>query len=215
MLIATVATWQSATAHADFPKPSGHVNDFANLLNTTTRAELESLLTRLEADTTAEVAVATVTSLDGMTVEEYAHGMFQDWGVGQRIKDNGVLIVVAPHDRAMRIEVGYGLETILPDGLAGAIVRDEFLPYFRADDYQTGLVQGVRRVANVVRRNQVVSAEELQQLAASSEPPIPWWITIPFAGVFVGVGSWAFGLGLKGREAFLVLIGLILPGPAR
>src|SRR5688572_33269944 len=99
-----------------FPRPSGHVNDFAQVLTEDDRVYLENFLRSIERDTTAEVVVATVTSLDGMTIEEYANRLFADWGIGKRQRDNGVLLLVAPNDREVRIEVGYGLEGTIPDG---------------------------------------------------------------------------------------------------
>ena len=78
-----------------------------------------------------------------MSVEEYANRLFKEWGVGQAKQDNGVLVLVAPNEREMRIEVGYGLEGVLPDGLAGQIIRDDFTPRFRDNDYSGGIRDGV------------------------------------------------------------------------
>ena len=104
------------TAGAQFPRPDGYVNDFASVLDESAEGHLEDYLRTLERDTSAEVVVVTVTSLDGTTIEDYANRLFADWGIGQAQSDNGVLLVVAPRDRSVRIEVGYGLEPILPDG---------------------------------------------------------------------------------------------------
>ena len=93
------------------------------------------MLRDVEQQTTAEIAVVTVPSLDGMTVEEYASRLFKAWGIGKKGRDNGVLVLVAPTEHKMRIEVGYGLEAVLPDGLAGQIVRTECLPRFKEGDY--------------------------------------------------------------------------------
>src|SRR5262245_63809879 len=83
-------------AQPTFPKPTGMVNDFAGVLDDTTKSELETLLTGLKAQTTAEVAVVTVNSLGGMSVEEYANRLFNGWGIGRADKNNGILILVAP-----------------------------------------------------------------------------------------------------------------------
>ncbi len=120
-IVATVAV----AAAQDLPKPTGRINDFAGVLDEPSESQLDSLLTALETDTTAQVAVVTMDSLDGANVEEYATKLFNAWGIGQKGKDNGVLVLVVPSERVMRIEVGYGLEGILPDGLAGAVMRDE------------------------------------------------------------------------------------------
>ena len=126
-LIAACCLASRATA-SDFPRPQGKVNDFAGLLTPEDREALEAQLASLERDTSAEVAVVTVQSLGGRALEEYATALFTEWGIGKQGKDNGVLVLVAVDDRAMRIEVGYGLEGVLPDGLAGAVIRETFLP---------------------------------------------------------------------------------------
>ena len=128
-------------AQGALPKPTGHVNDFAGILDAPTRDALEQRLKDVEAKTSSEIAVATVKSLDGMSVEEYANRLFKEWGVGQAKTDNGVLILVAPNEREMRIEVGYGLEGVLPDGLAGEIRDEQFLPRFRDNDYAGGITR--------------------------------------------------------------------------
>src|SRR6476660_7607280 len=115
-------------AEAAFPKPHGYVNDFAGVIDAPTAAELERLIRETRAQTTAEMAVVTVKSLDGMSIEEYAVRLFAAWGIGKKEKDNGVLILVAPTERRIRIEVGYGLEEILPDARTGRIIREEILP---------------------------------------------------------------------------------------
>ena len=164
------------------PKPTSKVSDFAGVLTPTARADLESLLTTLEKDTTAEVVVATTASLGGMSVEEYGNRVFNEWQTGKAALDNGVLVLVAPTERQIRIEVGYGLEGVIPDGLAGAIIRDDFLPDFRDGNYEAGILTGVRRVAAVVRAKQVLTPEQLAALSrrrlartCSSGSCLPSW----------------------------------------
>jgi hypothetical protein len=128
-----------ARAQAPVPAPNGPVNDFANILDDATEARLRALIEGVERDTTAEIAVATVPSLDGSAVEEVATRYFNTWGVGQKALNNGVLLLVAPNEREVRIEVGYGLEPILPDGLAGEIIRKTVLPKFKDGDYPGGI----------------------------------------------------------------------------
>lgn len=144
LILVALAT---AALAADFPKPQGFVTDAASILTSASKAEAESVIREAERKTTAEIAVATVPSLDGLSVEEYATRLFAEWGVGKKGADNGVLILVAPSERAMRIEVGYGLEPILPDALAGDIIRNDALPAFRSGDYPAGILASVRRVA--------------------------------------------------------------------
>src|SRR5262245_15009816 len=99
LLVAAVAT----VAAVDFPKPLGYVNDFAGVLSGDAKEELVALLRETERKTTVEMAVTTVASLDGLSVEEYANKLFHAWGIGKRGRDNGVLLLVAPSERKVRI----------------------------------------------------------------------------------------------------------------
>jgi uncharacterized protein len=210
-IVATVA----AAATQDLPQPSGRINDFAGVLDQQGESQLDSLLAALETDTTAQVAVVTMDSLDGANVEEYATTLFNAWGIGQKGTDNGVLVLVVPSERVMRIEVGYGLEGILPDGLAGAVIRDSFLPSFRNDDYQTGIVTGVRRVAEIVRRNETVTAEQLQALQRAAQPSNPPWlglVLLVFFSPMVAIGSYFVAVGLGARMLFGLVFGLMFGG---
>lgn len=206
----------TVAAQNALPTPSGAINDFAEVLDTADEERLTRLVADVEQATTAEIAVATVTSLDGLTVEEYATKLFAAWGIGQTGVDNGVLILVAPTERAMRIEVGYGLEGVLPDGLAGQIIRETFLPAFRANNYARGIVAGTERVAGVVRRSETLSEAQQQALAAAErqagmDPKLPF-ILIPFFGLFVSIGFGMVGAGVAARAFGPILFGLVFGG---
>jgi uncharacterized protein len=213
----TAALLAATTAvGAALPEPTGAINDFANLLSDDDEQRLTRLVEEVEQATSAEIAVASVASLDGLTVEDYATQLFAAWGVGQRGRDNGVLIVVAPNQREMRIEVGYGLEGVLPDALAGQIIRETFLPAFRANDYPRGIVAGTERVAAIVRRNETLTQEQQQALAiaerhAGQDPKLPF-ILIPFLGLFVAIGFGMVGAGLAARAFGPILFGLFFGG---
>ena len=102
----------------DYPPPRGFVSDSAHLLSGEAVNELTARLDRLERDTSAEVAVVTIETLGGHPIEEYAAGLFERWGIGKKDKDNGVLFLVAYDESELRIEVGYGLESVITDGRA-------------------------------------------------------------------------------------------------
>jgi uncharacterized protein len=189
---------------AAFPRPSGHVNDFAAVLTADDRAYLENFLRTLERDTSAEVVVVTVTSLDGLTIEEYAVRLFADGGIGDDTKDNGVLLLVAPSERRVRIEVGYGLEGSLPDGLAGDIIRTAILPEFKQGNLRRGIGRGLDRISRVVRGD--TSAVPAAP-AAEDGGELPPWLIVAFFGTFVGLGGVATGLGLRARTIALLLAG--------
>ena len=210
--LALLITVASAHAQGTLPKPAGRVTDLANVIDAATEADLDRRLDQLEQQTSSEVAVVTVPSLNGVPVEDYAVQLFKEWGIGQAKTDNGVLVLVAPSEREMRIEVGYGLEGILPDGLAGQIIRENFIPRFRDDDYNGGIRDGVARVIDVVEKQQVLSAEELAKFNDTSGEDAPVWIIIPFMGLFVAIGFLMVGIGLRTKTGFPLLFGSLFGG---
>lgn len=195
---------------AAFPTPTGYVNDFASVLDEAAEAYLETFLQTIERETSAEIVVVTVTSLEGMTIEEYANRLFADWGVGKEQQDNGVLMLVAPNDRTVRIEVGYGLEPILPDGLAGEIIRTEIIPEFRSGNYPRGIGRGLNRISQIVRGDPEAAARAASLNTANDLPPA--WFIIPFFATFVVFGSFATGLGWRTRTYGPLFSGALFAG---
>lgn len=148
---------------ADYPPPSDRaVNDFAVLLSPQTVERLEKLSRSLWEQSRDAVVVVTVESIAPETVEGYAAGLFQNWGIGQEGKDNGVLILVAAEERKTRIEVGYGLEGIIPDAEASRIIRDLMLPNFRDGDYNRGIDLAVQAVIGEIARERGVEIEGVE-----------------------------------------------------
>jgi uncharacterized protein len=134
------------------PKDSPQrVFDTAGLLSEAQRASLENLSRDVEQKTTAQFAIVTVRSLDGMTVENYANELFNSWGIGQKDVNNGLLLLVAPNERRMRIEVGRGLELLLTDSLCGEIRDEQIIPRFKQQDYAGGIIAGSERLAEILR----------------------------------------------------------------
>jgi len=115
-------------AYSNPGQPSGLVNDYAALLSPENRAALESKLEAFRDSSSNEIAVVTIKSLDGDAIENYAVKLFEDWGIGTEKNDNGLLLLVALDDRKMRIEVGYGLEGVLPDATANQIINKTLKP---------------------------------------------------------------------------------------
>ena len=210
-LIAAVSIALQTTLTAAFPQPAGPVTDFADVLSENARAEALAIIRGVEQKTSAEIAIATVTSLDGMSVDEYANTLFHEWGIGQADRDNGVLILIATAERKIRIEVGYGLEPILPDGLAGEIIREEIAPWLRTGEYSTGVLAGVRRVAAIVEANHTVTDEERARYAANAAR-FPTWLTTSFFGFFVVFGAFALGTHVRSRDSLGIVVGLAFAG---
>ncbi|MCJ7813645.1 YgcG family protein [bacterium] len=135
---------------ADIPYLTGRVTDDAQILSEITRQLLTGMLKEYEDRTTNQIAILTVPTINGESIEKYAIEVFEAWKLGQKGKDNGILIVVVPDDRSMRIEVGYGLEGTLTDGTAGQIIRSIMTPQFKNGDYDGGITEGARAVIDVL-----------------------------------------------------------------
>ncbi len=144
------------------PKPTSgsiYVQDYANLLSSQTKATINSVSRDLDNKTKAQVVVVTVPSLNGQPIEDYSLELLRTWGIGDKEKNNGVLILVALNDRQSRIEVGYGLEGALPDGLTGRIQDQAMIPSFSSGNYDQGIMQGYANVANIVAKEYNVKLE--------------------------------------------------------
>lgn len=148
-MLLTFSLCASSILAQEFPKPVGFVNDFAHVLSSETRETLENDLVSFEKETTVEITVATVGSLEETTIEDYAVRLFEDWQIGKKEKDNGVLLLVAPNEKKVRIEVGYGLESVLTDAKAGRIIREKITPAFKEGDFDKGVVSGIEAIQKV------------------------------------------------------------------
>ena len=132
--------------------PTGYVNDFAHVLDPNTVAQMESTCQQIDQKGHAQIAVVTINSLDGADVESYAVDLFKSWGIGSKSTNRGVLILYAIQDHRARIEVGYGLEPILPDGKVGSFQR-EAIPLMRSGNSSAALLLVTNRVAGVIAQD--------------------------------------------------------------
>jgi len=148
LLLLSITAVAPAPARADPPIPAltGRVVDAAGVFDASTIAGLTTQLQGYEASTTNQVVVVTLPDLKGYPIEDWGLALGRGWGIGQKGKDNGVILIVAPHDRQLRIEVGYGLEGQLPDATADAIIRNEIVPRFKAGDINGGAEAGVSAI---------------------------------------------------------------------
>ena len=143
-VLAFAALWiGAALAAANFPALTGRVVDAAHILSPVTIADLESKLADLEQKSGIQLEVATVPSLEGEEIEPYANELFRFWKLGEVKKDNGALLLIAPNERRMRIEVGYGLEGTLTDAISSIIIANAIAPRFKAGDFNGGVTRGV------------------------------------------------------------------------
>ncbi|MFV0625344.1 TPM domain-containing protein [Sphingomonas sp. ac-8] len=149
LLLATLlALAPAAGARAqDFPKFTGFVVDAANVLPPEQEAALTQKLDRLQQQTNHQLVVATVPDLQGIPIEDYGYRLGRAWAVGLKDADNGAILLVAPNDRKVRVEVGYGLEPVLTDAFSSTVVNGTILPRFKAGDLPGGIVAGVDALA--------------------------------------------------------------------
>ncbi|WP_397586404.1 TPM domain-containing protein [Sphingorhabdus sp.] len=160
---------QAAVAQ-NFPKLTGRVVDQANLLDPQQEAALTAKLEGLEARTKRQLVVTTLASLEGYEISDYGYRLGRAWAIGQdgkgeTEKDNGAILIVAPNERKMRIEVGYGLEPVLTDGLSSTIIRNDITPRFKEGDFAGGISAGVDRIVTQLE----LPADEAAKIASAAQ----------------------------------------------
>lgn len=168
--IALLTAWPGLAAPPEFPKLTGRIVDLAGLLDAQTEAQLTEQLAALEQKSTDQIVVVTLPSLQGYPIEDYGYQLGRHWGIGQKGKNNGALLIVAPNERKVRIEVGYGLEPHLTDAMSTLIVQNAILPRFRRGDFQGGIVAGVRDMADVITGDAEAVKERAKGARRGGEP---------------------------------------------
>ncbi len=145
-----------------YPSPTGYIVDDAHLIEAQDQVKIEQWLKELEQKTSAQAAVVTVPTTAPETIEGYAVQLFKRWGIGQKKKDNGILLVVAAQDRKLRIEVGYGLEGALPDALCQRIISTIIVPEFKEGRFSEGVVKGVWAIVSLTAKeyNVTITGQE-------------------------------------------------------
>ncbi|BEV10125.1 TPM domain-containing protein [Asticcacaulis sp. DW145] len=196
-ILVCLALWASAAfAAPDFPKLTGRVVDQAELLTPEVEADLTAKLAGLENATTDQVVVVTVSSLQGYDIADYGYQLGRAWGIGQKearatpgaeseaggqFKNNGVLLIVAPNERKVRIEVGYGLEPVITDAYSSLIIQNAILPAFRDGDYPTGIVKGTDEIIaqlSADRGTAIEKARQIEHQPVHKGERFPVWIII-------------------------------------
>jgi uncharacterized protein len=198
MLLA-LAFVSSAWADLKFPSLTGRVVDAAGILDTATRATLDRKLAAQEAKGTDQVVVATVPSLQGTSIEDFANQLFRFWKLGQANKDNGILLLVAPNERKVRIEVGYGLEGVLPDAVASTIIQTTMVPQLRRGDYSGAIDNGVNSITEILNLDPAELAERAKQEPTTRGIDSADWEAWVLVGVFLL--AWLLVFRLASRSA--------------
>jgi uncharacterized protein len=179
-----------APAHAQtFPKLTGRIVDDAHLLSDSQKVDVDSKLAALEAGSGRQLVVATIPSLEGKTIEDYGYRLLRTWGIGRKGVDDGVILIVAPTERKVRIETGYGARVFVTDAISSVIIRNAIVPKFKAGDLGGGVVEGANQLiqfmslpaAEMQKRAAAVGEQERQRASSSENPgfvPIIFWIFI-------------------------------------
>ncbi len=184
LLVWLLAALPALAAPPTFPALSGRVVDQARLLSPAREAELTETLAALERDTDDQLVVVTVNSLEGLEIEDYGYQLGRAWGIGQTDDDNGVLLIVAPEERKVRIEVGYGLEPVLTDALSALIIQNEILPSFRTGGYEAGITRGVAAIDSQLRLDPT-EARAMAAEAATPRTEVPVAAIVVIGAVFL------------------------------
>lgn len=143
----------------EYPGYKGYVNDLAGVISDQDEARLLSIIKGIERKTGAEVAILTIPTLDGESIEEYAVNLYERWGIGKKDIDNGVLLLLAMREREVRIEVGYGLEGVLTDGFCGEIIQRKIVPCFKEGRFGDGVISGTLAIVEAISKEYGISLD--------------------------------------------------------
>jgi len=174
-----------AFAAPTYPELTGRVVDQAGILQESTKAGLTSKLRDLENKSSIQLVVATIKALEGYDIETYANGLFRYWKLGEAKKNNGALFVIAPNERKMRIEVGYGLEGVLTDALSKVIIASAVTPKFKAGDYNAGVENGVAGIVEILSGDKSEWTKKLPPQPSAFEEMLPLLIFALFIFIFI------------------------------
>ncbi len=185
LLMSLMVTFLSTVlAHAvSVPKYQSYINDFAGVIEPAHQQKLSRFIAGLEEKTGAEVAVLTMLDLEGDTIEDFAVRTFNTWKIGKKDKDNGVLLVVAIKERRARIEVGYGLEPLLTDGICGVIL-DKMIPFFKSEWYSQGIYTGTVAIINQIASANNINISEFPEVSPIHDPSKSSGLVKIFKGIF-------------------------------
>lgn len=185
-----------------FPDPSGYVMDTAGILSSD--AELEQLLEQLEHETTAEIAIVTIPTLDGQDIAMYSIDLAEHLKVGKEDTDNGLIILIVDQDRQYRIEVGYGLEGSIPDAVAGRMGREILVPAFRERNYDAGVKNAIHEIRGLLQNDPSI----ISKYNSGSGKINPRWIYTLIL-IFIVLSIIMSSYGNRGRNSFFGIPPLI------
>jgi len=199
----------SGSFSADVPYLTGRITDNAQILSESSRKSLTGFLKEHELKTSNQIVILTISSLEGENIEDFANKVFNEWKLGQKDKDNGILIVIVPDERKMRIEVGYGLEGILPDITADRIIRNIMAPRFREGDFEGGITEGTKSIINILEGGEIEANSLIEETSEVSEPSFLGDLESTGLSLTERILMGAFIFGIIG---LFTIIGILTPG---
>ena len=202
-LLFLLALAPAAMAAPKFPPLTGRVVDLANVLSPAAEQKLTAESAQLEAQTGHQFVVATVPDLQGYEIEDYGYQLLRAWGIGQKDKNDGVILLVAPNERRVRIEVGYGLEPVLTDALSSVILQERVLPQFRDGNTEVGIVAGAEAVMQQLGLPEDQAKARVAQAAQVQDQPEG---KVDIGSIIIGlIVLWVIISALGGRGGWWIL----------
>jgi len=201
-LLFFIPVFQFNVQAQEIPELKARVNDYADMFSAETEKNIEQQLAALEITDSTQIAVLSVNSLEGYPIEEYSIKTAEKWKIGQKHKDNGILLLFSKTDRKIRIEVGYGLEDKLTDLRAGRIIDNEITPEFKAGNYDEGLRRGIDTIISVVKGTYVA---DKHMKSDTKKSPLMIVVVLLVVILVIGQIKLIFG-GITGAIAFPIML---------
>lgn len=186
------------------PQLAGRINDYAGILTSDQEQELELMIREMESKTSSQVVLLTITSLEDEVLEDYSLRVAETWQIGQKEYDNGVLLLIALKEKKIRLEVGYGLESIITDAKSGYIIRNLIVPGFREGNYYGGISSGLTAITGLITAEFEISPEELARFQQQEKKSRG--IQIPVGFIFFLLMIIFGGLGRRKKGGLLPLL---------
>ncbi len=204
--------WVPLAYGLDVPKLKGCVNDYADMLSSSAERQIEGVLRQLEQTDSTQIVVLTIPSLEDDALEDYSLRVVEEWKIGQKDLDNGVLLLISKNDRKLRIEVGYGMEGTLTDLISGRIIRNIIGPQFKAGNFDRGVMEGVQAMILAVRGEFKATAKTRRDTRRKSSGNSKLFVLIVFIYLINMMGRLRRPLGAAAGGLFFPIVGAMFFG---